>query len=205
MGKITGVVTKVTKGKGIVELGTGTYERLNMTIKGDDGELVIQKLVKPGNDGSNLLNQRVQADYEERELTNQKGEKFTARSVNSKGFVLLDAPKFTGRGQSTAKTVTNTPASSGTSSTVVKTGTYSSEGARHGMIVGNAIELAIARLQLDQAGLFKAASDVTALTKFVESGAILEAKEEKAFTSNTSRGKTAEVSYDEEDPFSDLA
>lgn len=211
MGKIVGVVTKITKGKGIVELGSSTFERLNITVSNDEQELVIQRLVKPGNDGSRLLNQRADVTYTERQLTNQKGEKFTARSADSKGFVLLDAikPSYNNKfAAPAASPINNIPVPSAKE---YKSTSYNSEGARHGMIVNNAVLLANHRGDSSFEALMYAAHDLTLLTKFVEEGAVLgtdkvkESKSEKPsrVTKNLAKDKVSDASYAEEDPFED--
>lgn len=144
MGKVTGKVTKVTKGKGIVTTKFGNYERLNVTVTDSTGtNTVIQKLTKPGNDGQGLMGKEFQVTYTEKELTNEEtGESFTVRSADSKNWVSLDQQtNIHSNGSTTAQ---------GTKST------YNSEGARTGMIVGKGVELAIARANL------KGLKDITA-------------------------------------------
>lgn len=164
MPKVVGKVTDVKKGKGVVKTAHGEYERLNVTVTGEDGQpVVIQRLVKPGNDGSKLIGQRVDVTYVEKQLEREDGETFTVRSADSKNFVLLDvvAKPYQKNGSSSAPT-----AGSGKS-----TGSgYNSDGARHGMIVGRAVELAIARKDLDLKGLKAAVNDIVKLTEYVEKG-----------------------------------
>lgn len=169
MATVVGHVTKVVKGKGIVQLKMGTFERLNITVKDSSSgeEVKISRLVKPGNDGQNLVGKHVSVTYKEEVKTTADGEEFTVRSTDSKGFVLLDESgnpvqsKFGGGAA---------PSSSGSPSKPA--GGYNSDGARHGMIVNNAVLLAHHRGVSDSLdGLMAAAADVVALTKFVESGA----------------------------------
>lgn len=138
MGNISGVVSKVTKGKGQAVTKMGTYDRINVTITSESGETVlVQKLVKPGNDGQKLVGQRVQCTYITKEVDLPDGTSFKSNSTDSKGFVLLDQPKFVPGGTATTSTGTKAP--------------YNQEGARTGMLANSGLKLAIARANLQGA------------------------------------------------------
>jgi len=169
-GNVVGKVTKVTKGKGVVTTKHGSYERINISIEGPNGAVLVQKLVKPGNDGQSLVGKQVSATFTETEVQKADGTTFIGRSVDSKGFVILDAtgqPATFGR---SAPTSHATPAPAATGTTRPSGTGYNSDGARHGMIVNNAVALAAHRKDLTLQGLKLAAKDVSELTKYVESG-----------------------------------
>ena len=173
MSNVTGVVTEVQNGK-TFQGKMGTLKSQTVSIKSSTGtEVKVQRSVKPENDGQNLLGKSVQVDYTE-ETINGKNGTFTVNKTDSKRFAVLDengqAPKSFQKGGY----------SSGGGSTTVTVGTsmkpsYNSEGARHGMIVNNAVLLASHRKDSSLEGLKQAASDITTLTKFVEEGAVFTA------------------------------
>lgn len=169
MPKIVGKVLSVTKAKNTVQLAHGTFARLTVTVEDKTtGENVkIQRLVKPDNDGQSLIGKNVAVTYTQKEMTTADGDTFTVNSADSKNFALLDANgepvqgKFGGRPATSSATVTKQSAG------------YNSDGARHGMIVNNAVSLADHRGDNSLEGLMQAAADVMALTKFVEAGAVV--------------------------------
>jgi hypothetical protein len=162
MSVITGVVTKVTTGKGQVTTDHGKFDKLNITVKGEDGEsLTIGKLAKVGNDGQGFVGKRVQVTYKTKQIETDDGDTKDLHSTDSKGFVQLDVPAFGGKPASGGSSPSTAP------QTFAKT-TYNSDGARHGMIVNNAVELAGLRKTLDLKSLIQAADDIKALTEYVE-------------------------------------
>lgn len=208
MGIVKGRVTKVTVAKNTTSLpGRGEFSKHNITVQSDSGEsLIIQKLAKVGNTGQELVGRLVQVTYTERELTNEEtGEAFKTRSTDSKGFILLDedgSPSYK-PGQKTSGGVSHAPKTSSTST--VKSAGYNSEGARVGMIIKGAVDLATARDTLDMKGLRQAAVDLLVLTKEVETDSITAPVVSVTPKAKEAAAKTApNLVDDEEDPFGDV-
>lgn len=162
---IKGSVTKVTTSKTNIQLKMGIFDQLDITISDGNTTVTVQKLAKTGNNGQGFIGKQVHVTY-----TTQNG----FNKTDSKGFIILEqgaAPIITGSSNVTSNT---------SPSLEIKTRpAYNSDGARHGMIVNNAIVLAgLRKTQGSLDGLKKAAVDVRELTQFVESGSVLDTSTE---------------------------
>ena len=158
-----------------------TYDRISVQIKDETGKITaVQKLTKAGKDGSELVGRLVDVTFTEKEVINpDTGESFTSRSTDSKGFILLNEdglPSFT-PGQQGRKSTTSTVGSVTSNSSNTRSSGYNADGARNGMIVGKAVELAIARKETSLEGLRNAARDVIQLTSEVETNSLKEPEE----------------------------
>lgn len=193
MGQVSGKVVKVTTAKGQVKTDHGVFDKLNVTVESETGEnVVIQKLAKPGNDGQGFIGKRVQVTYKSKSVENSDGDTIELHSTDSKGFVLVDQPAFSPKGASHSTTTG--------SSTTASKGTYNSDGARHGMIVNNAVELAGLRGKHTLKDLLQAADDIKALTEHVESGKTAPTTTVSK-TETVKKTKVVEEDDEENDPF----
>ena len=192
---IKGIVQSHTK-KGFSLPDGGSLVDNSLTILSGDTKTVVHKYTKADTTFDLTPGTEVQVSFDAQQKTGSKGD-YTINKVIKDGLTVL-------KGESPAGTTTGTSSSSSTAkvSTTLSTSYDSSgkltdkqkaDGARNGMIAGNAVDLAIARGEVTTDGLKQAAKDVLDLTFFVESGAKLEAKVKKPKETKLTTTKTTEL------------
>lgn len=200
MGQVKGVITKVVDGK-TYESKFGTLKNQNVTITNESGqEVTVQRGAKPESNGQGLVGKIVHCTYTTSEIETRNGT-MTIHKTDSKGFVLEQQGGFQGYTQGYGAKIQSTSSTGNTS--VPQKSSYNSEGARHGMIVGNAVELAGLRKNLTLDGLLEAARDVLALTQAVESGELGAPKAEVKTKAEkeTKKAKVQVADLSDEAPF----
>lgn len=225
---IVGLVQGIQKGKPYTaNVGPQAGNQLvthTITIDTDEGSVKVQKNTLLTTNFSIATGTKVQVTYD----TVQQGT-FTNNKIAKDGLLILQddgtPTQVTSTGQPkpayipggvASKTTSTGVASIGGSSGGFQKSSYSSEGARNGMIVNASLALATARSkgggEITLSSLKEAADDIKALTEYVETPqgnkaspkAQIEAKAEaKKETLKKAPGKSAQVQaindFDEED------
>lgn len=163
----------------------------SLVVNTSSGNVTVKKYTMSTTSFDIPIGTEVQVSFDAQEKTGSKG-KYTVNKIIDKGLTILTGG---------AKNDSHIAVTSGTSSPTLSApkASYDSNGARNGMIAGKAVELAIARGETSLDALKTAASDVLALTFFVESGAKVETKIKEPMKSVKKAVKKEEIV--EEDDF----
>ena len=178
---ITGTVIAVTKGKPYTSkvgpLAGKTMVTNKILIETDSGQVTVQKNSMATTNFTLASGTKVQATYDERTVNTQNGDSFVNNNLVKDGLLVLSEDGAALQvGSTGAPKPAFTPGGHGghsgsSSSSGQKTkAAYDSDGARNGMIIKAALDLATARKDVSLASLLLAADDIKSLTKYVEDG-----------------------------------
>lgn len=182
MTTITGTIGSIVKGKPFNIAGRGDLVTHTITVNTDTGSVKVQKSTLTTTDFTIPEGTKVQVTYETTSVNSKTGNVFVNNKIVKDGLLILqgDTPvQITSQGapkpEFNARPLNEIlgPVKTGGSS-------YSSEGARNGMIVNASLALATARAvqgitastgqPLSLTELKQAADDIKALTGYVETG-----------------------------------
>ena len=158
----------------------GTLNKHSITVNTANGSVIVEKSTKPQTLFQLNVGEPVTVTFEESQYQAPNGNMYTNRKIVQNGLVRLSLP------QQPQQSFTPSPAPAGNPSygqapaqqqsfQPAQNGNNKGDGARNGMIIKEAVNLATSRkADATLKDLISAAQDIQTLTKFVEQGILPE-------------------------------